>query len=275
VSCNRPKIISYGSLIVVLLLAAVATTPLLSAPVRSDDKAPGIIAKLNLTPAQREALKKYIGASRAKMTDARNDLRSARMDFFRQMRQYRVDDSKVQDTVRRIGVSQRRLLQVVLENQLGLRRILTRTQFVQLGDAIKSRRAQEKREEHGGPGMWQGFGASNVGDINRLGLTDDQKKRIGRLFDSSSTATKAAATRLQTEMRTMRGLYLSYDLDRKRVNAQMDRVADAERGFLRQTINRQVELRKILTEDQFETLAKTMRPPGPKPGDRPERHRLF
>lgn len=243
-----------------IFAAAVMLLLIASLPVTAQKKDDWPAAKLNLSAEQRDALRKHMASSREKMQDARENLTAARMDFFQQLKRYKIDDRRLQESIRKINVMQRRLMQITLENQLGLRRVLTADQFQQLGQAVQARK-ERKRGMEGG--MWGGFGPKGP-DIDALGLSDDQKKRIQKLFDSSKARIQPLATKLHTEMGNLRSLYLTYDLDKKRANTEMDRVSDAEMALLKEVVARQQDLRKILTEDQFNTLARAIRPPEPR-----------
>ena len=213
---------------------------------------------LKLRPAQRNELKARMNSGREKMRATRDDLRTARMELFHQLQQYRFDNKRVQNTVLKINGIQRRLMRTSLDTQKGLRQILTRDQFKQLGQMIDKR---GKNAGRSGRESWQGFDVPKDMDIKRLRLSDDQQKRIKRLFDKSENTSEQLAARRRGEMQNLRKLYLNYDLDQKKVNAQMDKVGDIELAILKQTVARQSELRRILTESQFKSLVKTIKPP--------------
>jgi Spy/CpxP family protein refolding chaperone len=251
-----------------ILLALIAAFAV-AAPVIAE---PGETSpKLNLSESQRQKLRDHITESRAKMAGARGDLRNARMDLFGQLSHYKLDDKRVAASVNRINTLQRRLLQISYENQVDLRKILTRQQFEQLGQAV-GEHGPGKRGP-GGPGeAWGAYGLPQGADIKKLDLSEDQQKQIARLFDKSSGEVRSLSSKLRTEMGSLRKLYLDYDLDQKRVNSQIDRVGDAERNLLNETVSRQKQLRKILNEDQFNTLAKSMKPPQGGPRGRGRGH---
>ncbi len=218
--------------------------------------------KLNLTPGQRDKLRDHIKASRDKMADTRGDLQGARMDLFGQLRQYKLDDKRVAASVDRINTLQRKLMQISYQNQVGLRQILTRQQFAELGEAVGERGPGRR-----GPGEgWGAYGLPQNADLDKLKLSDDQQKRIAKLFDKSRNEVDSLTSKMRTEMGNLRKLYLGYDFDEKSVNSQIDRVGDTERSMLNETVARQKELRKILSEDQFNTLSKSMKPPQSQKG---------
>lgn len=217
-------------------------------------KRPDHSAKLNLSEQQRQKLKKHIEESRERSRPVRESLHKARTELFQQLGRYKFDERKVNDTVRRIGELRRKVLMLSLENQKGLREILTKEQFAELGDAIGDRGGRFE-------GAGSGDGAPAGGDIRNLKLTPEQTKEINALFRKSREQTEAIAAKLRSDSERLRKLYLNYNLDTKQAMALIERLNDRRTEMLKATVSRQVELRKILTEPQFEALAKTMRPP--------------
>jgi len=57
---------------------------------------------------------------------------------------------------------------------------------------------------------------------------------------------------------SLRELYLSYSLDTKRAKEIINRLSNTRLEILKTMVDRQVELRNILTKKQFEALAKSM-----------------
>ncbi|MBI2842165.1 MAG: periplasmic heavy metal sensor [Armatimonadetes bacterium] len=216
----------------------------------------------NLDPAQREKLQKHFRESRGRLMDARMQLRDARMELYRRLGEYDLDERGMQEDIRGINSLQLRLLHGNLESQLRLREILTKEQFDDLRDAV------------GEPGMhredawmWPGDGARLRGNVDRLGLSAEQREQIARLWRSSRASSEGLIGKLRSESEALQRTYLDYDLDPKQARAQIERLNDTQLNLLKATVSRQMGLRRILTEEQFESLSKTVRRPG-RPGPR-------
>jgi len=214
-------------------------------------------ARLNLTPEQREKLRSHIRDTRRKMLNVRNDLRDAHLNLNQQFGEYRLDDRRVQETIKRINSDQLHLLNINLESQIQLRSILTREQFQDLREAVSGFGV------HLDEGLKGPSGDGPPGDVRRLGLSPEQQAQIGKLFQNSHETMRAIIRRLRADADALRKLYLSYDLDIKQAKLRISSLNDAQLDMLRATAARQVELRKILTEQQFQALSKSVRWPPP------------
>jgi Spy/CpxP family protein refolding chaperone len=239
-----------------VVIAMVAAMLLLSViPAAAERPGPGFHANLNLTPDQRDKLRKHMGDTGAKVAAIRSDMRDARMDMYRQLQNYQVDQRRLQESIRRINALQIKMLNAHLESQMRLRDILTKDQFQSLTQAIGGRGASRD-----GSGFF--FGDQGMGgDVKRLGLSPDQQEKIKKLWDASRSTMSALRDKLKFDSRNLEKLYLDYDLDPKVAKQRIDKLGDTELQVLKATVARQLQLRNILTEDQFQELAKTMRPP--------------
>lgn len=237
-----------------------------SGPAAAQRRGPGPRARIaNLTPEQRERLKNHVREAQSEMRGIRMDLRDVRLNLYGQFREYRLDERRVQNSVRRINDLQRSLLDSNLENQLRLRDILTRGQFESLQEAVHDRDV-----ERDGPHVWPGDDGP-VGNVDRLRLSSEQKERIKRLWRSSRETAADLGTKLRSSSQDLQRLYMDYDLDQKQANKIIDRIGDTQLDLLKATVSRQVELRRILTEQQFRALSKSIRPPGGRGGHRGQR----
>lgn len=226
---------------------------------------PGPRAKIsNLSPGQRDKLQKHIRGAQGKFHENRMELRDARLDLYRQFREYRLDDRRLQNSIRKINDLQLRLLKANLDNQMKLRNILTREQFESLREAVEDR---DTDWEDGR--VWPGDGPGG-GDADRLGLSAEQRNRIEKLWKSSRESASSLGGRLRADTESLQRRYLDYELNPKQAASRIDGLSDTQLALLKATVARQVELRKILTERQFEALSKSVPPAGrgkgPPPG---------
>jgi Spy/CpxP family protein refolding chaperone len=210
---------------------------------------------LNLTTAQRPKLQKLITDSRTRTMSVRRDLRRGYTELFTQLGNYNPDAKHIHETVRRINTAQLNLLNTHLESQMGLRKILTKDQFQNLRETIPDTINGEIRTKP----RSNGVNGPKMGDVKQLGLSSDQQEKIKRLFQSSSERMKSAVQRVQNGSNSLRQLYLDYDLNVQQAKSRITGLNRAQQDVLKVTISRQEDLRKILTQQQFETLSKSVR----------------
>ncbi|MGC8862999.1 MAG: Spy/CpxP family protein refolding chaperone [Armatimonadota bacterium] len=208
-------------------------------------------------PAQRDRMKALAAEMRGKMERARYELLRARMDLFQAYSVYDLDERKVRAALDRIGRAQLALLNLHLDNQIELRRILNESQFSEF------RRRMERFGRH----MAGVFGPHSDGPMGRLpdmdrppdrelleriGVGADQAKRIWR--EADSTAAKAIVDRLVRESKRLIDLYTRYDLDVDAARKLIDSIHRSQMDLAELNHKNQQTLRAVLTEQQFERL---------------------
>lgn len=212
---------------------------------------------INLSDTQRQKLQRHIKESRKKTAGVTRELVQARTELFNQLQDYKVDQNRLQGSVRKINGLQIRLHTIGLENQLKLRTILTKSQFAQLGDAVSGKGV--------GTGRIHGWPARNgelIGEnLKQLNITSKQQEKIKRLFEKSRTSVQSISQELRQNAQSLHRLYLNYELDTKEAKARITKLGQTQRKAINATVSRQLALREILTQQQFETLSQTMRSP--------------
>ncbi len=122
----------------------------------------------------------------------------------------------------------------------------------------------------GPPGRWW----DDPEYINKLGLTDDQQKKMDEIFNSNRLKLIDQHAALQKEEAIMEPLVSADPPDEGKLLAQIDRVAQARAELEKANARMLLGLRRQLTHEQFLKL-KAERPPmhgpmhGRGPDDRP------
>lgn len=209
--------------------------------------------EINLNKEQRDRLQRHIEQNKGEVADVRRQIQAARSDLSQQLRQYDVDERKVQQTIRRINDLQTRLQLIHLENQVKLRDILTKEQFADLREAVGSR-GMDGDEVH----AWPERDGPHARNVQNLDLSEQQQDRINKLFQRSTESMNVLIRKAKGDAGSLRELYLSYSLDTKRAKEIINRLSNTRLEILKTMVDRQVELRNILTKKQFEALAKSM-----------------
>lgn len=96
-------------------------------------------------------------------------------------------------------------------------------------------------------------------DYQTLGLSADQKSRVDALHKSFGRQMRVLGQTLRTRRQALETVYQQFDLDTAKARALNGQINDTQRAMLDQHLRLQVELRKILTEDQFNRLQSSVR----------------
>ena len=153
------------------------------------------------------------------------------------------------------------------QNQLRLRKTLTRQNFEQFSKAMEY---GSDSPAYGGSRspkrMNHGEGAAGISPedfdhdaLSRLKLDPKQMERVRHQLSPINAERTAALNKLRVNTGLVRELYSKYDIDEKRVQGLLIQINASQRQMLESSLDRQVELRKVLTEDQFDTLMQNVR----------------
>ncbi|MGQ9784526.1 MAG: Spy/CpxP family protein refolding chaperone [Armatimonadota bacterium] len=205
-----------------------------------------------ITPAQRERLKSLASEMRAKTEDARRELLQARMDLFRAYRSWNMDERAVRDAISRISKAQLALLNLHLENQLALRRILDASQFAEL---VRRTQHHPSFKRISFLHSYQESPIGNLPDkalLDAVGASPEQARRI--LAHVNSPRRKEIVDRLRRYSKQLIDLYSRFDLDVPTVKGLIDKIHDCQKDLLDLGHDKQEALRSVLTSSQFEKL---------------------
>lgn len=206
---------------------------------------------VRLSPEQREQLKSLASEIRTKTIRERGRLMQARRELLDAYRDYDMDERRVRVATGKVNESQLDLLNLHLENQTALRRILSKDQI----DAFCSR----MKGRGGGPMI--GMSHHEEGPLDRLpdrhtmeslGLNQDQMKQIWKL--AASPERRRAIDDLRRDSRRVAELYSRDDLDTAAAKRLIDSIHRTQITLSELTHKRQQALRHILTKQQFERL---------------------
>jgi len=207
---------------------------------------------VGVTPAQKDQLKALALETREKTMRVRDELRRARQELFQVYRVYELDERKARAAIDRISKSQLALLNLHLDNQLDLRRVLTEAQFTGFCQRMS------RRFGHGEAGMLH-FG--DEGPLDRLpdkdllqavGATPEQGGRLVRLGGLREKG--RVIEKLRRDSRQMIDLYSRYDLDTPAARKLIDSIHQGQSDLAAANHKAQQALRSVLTQQQFDRL---------------------
>jgi Spy/CpxP family protein refolding chaperone len=95
---------------------------------------------------------------------------------------------------------------------------------------------------------------TNITVVSELGLTDDQKTKIGRAFDNHSRAIVNNSGLLEKEEMQLARLLEAESIDHSSVSSQTNRVIQARGEVERETAAMTLEMREQLTRTQWMKL---------------------
>ncbi len=95
-------------------------------------------------------------------------------------------------------------------------------------------------------------------EYRRLGLNADQMTRVRELHKDTNQKMRGLEGQLREQRRALEVVYGEYDMDTTRVRQLNARINEIQRAILDQHLHLQADLRKILTEEQFDRLKAMM-----------------
>jgi len=208
---------------------------------------------IDITPHQKEQLKALATDTRSKMEHERDNLRHARMELTQVYSNYNIDEHKVKALQERISTSQLNLLNAHLDNEIAIRSILSQDQFDTLRHMINPR-GRNRRMLVQPPVEEAAFDHfPNKEIFDSIGLTPDQEKRIAKVLKINQNRAKVIE-KLRRNSKQMLDLYSNYNLDTAAAKKLIDSIHQDQIAMLNAQRNRQVALRSVLSQDQFQKL---------------------
>ncbi len=206
---------------------------------------------IGISPDQKDQLKTLATSMRQKSMHERAELMRARRDLFEAYRSYDLDEKKVKSALDRIASSQLDLLNMHLENQIALRRILNSSQF---------QRFQSHVGRHPSGSFMGEVGPENIllerlsdrDALENLGLNSDQVRRLRDTLQWPQR--RKVMEKLRRDSRDMLELYSQYDLDVSAAKKLISSIHDSQTELLALNRKSQEAIRSILTPAQFQNL---------------------
>jgi Spy/CpxP family protein refolding chaperone len=106
------------------------------------------------------------------------------------------------------------------------------------------------------PRMYSPTWWNNSNVVAQLGLTDDQKSKIEKIYESRKANIAADSAILATQEAQLAALLSAEPVDHNAVLAQIDRVAQARADLERANSGMSLEMREVLTASQWTQLQK-------------------
>lgn len=205
-----------------------------------------------LSREQKQHLKTLAMETRSRTETERENLRRARMELFNVYQGYSLDERKAKAAQNRISTAQLDLLNSHLDNQIRLRAVLSREQFLDFRRLIERHRGRGM----GGLGPPEDAGVDRLPDrqmLENLGLRPDQRKRAAALGDPMRDRAKLIEA-LRRASKQMIDIYGEYDLDKAAAKKLIEQIHRGQGELAALTHKEQQALRSVLTPTQFAQL---------------------
>lgn len=217
-----------------------------------------------LSPDQKAKLHKLATEMKSEVYPVRRAMMEKRQALVGLYGQYNLNEKKARETTKDINSLQRKMLELNHSNQVRLRKALDKQDFELFAKAMA--RGPGGPQRHSGPGGGSDDGIDTFvpGDVDKRGidglkLAPNQVERVKRQLSPSDAGRAAAFKKLREDTEAIRNLYLKYDLDEKRARELLNSINASQRRMLENSLERQIELRKVLSEEQFNTLMQNVR----------------
>jgi len=237
----------------ILLVGQTGTHVLAQRPGPRDGRA--LFEQLGLTPGQRAKLRELLRANRMESERARRALGQERTRLFATYDDYQLNVSRARQSIVKMNRLRLDLLNASLHRQIALRTVLTADQFAQMKRIM--RHGPFDRERLGkGPGPGHGFGPRRP---PQLDLRSDQRDAVEKFWKSHDKNVGETGRAMAHDLAAINRLYENHRLDERAAKRLISSVNQAQAREAHLRLDWQVEMRKILSEDQFRTLTQHIR----------------
>lgn len=210
--------------------------------------------EMNLSSQQRDQLKNLGENLKKETSDLRMKLRVSRESLADIYSNYKLDEKKARVQIAKINDTQYKLLVAGLDDQVEIRKILSEEQFAEFVKMQKDR----SRRHHGSHGSHGSMiGRDKMQDISRAleksDITPAQRQKL-RQMDKGSTAD--SYKNMRTAVAEVEQIYSGYQLNQNSAKAALKRVNQAQKSLMLANLDKQKQLRKVLTAEQFSAARK-------------------
>lgn len=204
--------------------------------------------QLDISSSQKDQLKALASNTRDRTSRERDDLRQARADLVKTYCSYTIDWHKLNATWEKISSAQMTLLNIHLDNEIAIRNILKAEQFKALREMMKRRLRDRDVHFVAPPELEVLDRLPDKAMLDAMGVSEDKQKQL------AESSNGRAVQELKESSKQLLDLYSSYSLDSGTARKLIATVHQKQTWLLKQQTHRQVQIRKILTQDQFQKL---------------------
>jgi len=219
---------------------------------------------LDISPSQKDQLKALAANTRDRTGRERDSLRQARTDLLKAYSTYSIDWHKLGAIWAKISSAQLSLLNIHLDNEIALRNILKEEQFKALREMMKKRTRDREVRVIAPPEMDILNRLPDKQMLDSLDVPAEKQKQLEDLPNGDKTIQA-----LKDSSKRLLDLYSNYDLQSADARKLISAVHQKQVWLLKQQNSRQRQIRRILTQDQFQKLQQAI---AKKLAERENRH---
>lgn len=232
-----------GLLLITVLAGAFAAPP--------TGRATAVLEQLNLSADQQAKLRDFIRTSKQGTQSDRKAIMAERQRLMSLYCSYDLNVPQAQKSMTKINRLQLDLLNRRLDRRLRIRSVLTPDQFVRFRKIMdKTPRSGNRIEEELPRNMSQ-----RRGPLPKLNLSADQQQKIQNMWQSQRAEQQRVLQSMSQDLQTMEQLFAKYHVNEPAVRRLIVNINKDQIQVLQLRLNRQVQLRKIINQQQFQALA--------------------
>jgi Spy/CpxP family protein refolding chaperone len=210
--------------------------------------------EMNLSSQQRDQLKNLGENLKKETSDLRMKLRTSREDLADIYSTYKLDEKKARAQIAKINDTQYKLLVAGLDDQVKIRKILSEDQFAEF---VKMQKDHSRRHHRSHGTHRSMIGHDKMQDISRAleksDITPAQKQKLRQMDNDGG---ENSYKNMRTAVAEVERIYSSYQLNQNSAKAALKRVNQAQKALMLANLDKQKQLRKVLTAEQFSAARK-------------------
>jgi Spy/CpxP family protein refolding chaperone len=220
---------------------------------RRGDRLSEHIRMLNLAPEQQEKVENQHRENKEKMRELHGKLHEVRRQLYGEIGSPNPDKKKIDVTVSQLKELEAQLVDLRVESILKIKALLTSDQFETLHSFDRGERRERKRKE-----SWigkRGKEREMINDhIKSLNLTSEQRGQIEAQRVQAREKMRDLRESLMGKRRELRRELEKSDSDRKKLDSTIAEVKDLHMQITDQRVNNVLQMKGILTNEQFKML---------------------
>ena len=213
---------------------------------------PAEAREVKATPQQKQQLKRLALETRRKSMVERDRIMRARTQLHQIYRKYDLAERKARTSLRQIGSAQRNLLNIHLDNQVRIRKILNEAQFRKFVEMTTKARGPEMAVMPP-PGDAIMDRIPDTRMLESLGLSRTQMRNASTLQGPGPRKARVI-DKLKQDSARMLQMYSQYRLDTASARRLVDSIHKSQVELSNLNLDRQRRMRSVLNKRQFNRL---------------------
>lgn len=200
---------------------------------------------------QKNELKELAVQTREKTQSERQHLTRARQELLDIYSKYDLNESKAKSAIGKVQQSQLKLLNIHLEHQTGIRKILSSSQFT----GFRERIGNKMRDR--GNGQTDRMDTDIYADkslLDGLNLSAEKKQKAQSKLGELAKRRANMIGSMHSNFKRMMDLYADYELDASAAKRLIAKTHKLQSELMELSLKRQQAIRSLLTETQFNTF---------------------